>query len=114
VDQIQTATNQTVMATEEGSRTVDASTGLVQRTAQVFGEVVASISSAYKASEQISLNARQQSEAIGQVVAAMSSLRDGTRETATGISLTRSGLEQLYESSRGLKDMVGNGNGARG
>jgi methyl-accepting chemotaxis protein len=56
--------------------------------------------------QQISLNLKQQLDAIQQVVEAMNAINKGAKESAVGISQTRSGTEQLNKAARSLKQMV--------
>lgn len=106
VGEIQKATNTTVMATEEGGRTVDQGMMIAQNTSAAFAEVAESIDSASKSSQQISLNVRQQAVAVKQVVEAMKSIHTGARESATGISQIKSGVQVLNEAAQQLKVMM--------
>ncbi len=106
VQDIQKATNATVMATEEGTRTVDEGIRLVNRTGDAFNTSASSIGSTFESVQQITLNMKQQASAIRQVVDAMSSLNTGAKETAAGISQTRTGVITLVEAANNLKAMV--------
>lgn len=103
---IQKATNSTVMATEEGTKMVEEGAQFVQRTAEAFGGVVASVNKAFENAQLISLNVKQQSIAIQQVVEAMNSLEAGAKETASGLSQTKMGIQQLNKTALNLKIIV--------
>ncbi|AFZ11027.1 methyl-accepting chemotaxis sensory transducer [Crinalium epipsammum PCC 9333] len=89
---IQNATNTTVIVTDEGRKTVD--------------HIVDAINNIALNSTQISLNAKQQSVAIEQVVEAMNTLNRAAIETASGISQTKIGTQKLERAASELKAMV--------
>ena len=106
VEDIQKATNSTVMATEEGTKTVEESIYLVQNTGEAFNELASAIGSAFESVQQITLNVQQQAEAIKQVTEAMNSINMGTRDTTSGITQTKLGVQQINEAAKKLKTMV--------
>ena len=106
VDQIQKATNATVMATEEGTKTVEEGIRLAQNTVEAFNEVKDASHTATEAAHQTRLSVPQQVTAVKQVLASMDSLNTGARETADGIGQTRSGIENLREASLKLKAII--------
>jgi methyl-accepting chemotaxis protein len=103
---IQNATNSTVMATEEGTKTVEAGTHLTRRTAEVFDGLAESISNVSESSQQTLLNVKQQVAAVRQVVEAMDAINNGSKETATGITQTRIGVQQLNDAAESLQIIV--------
>lgn len=103
VEDIQKATNSTVMATEEGTKTVERTITLAHTTAGSFNSVSQSMHNVSTSAQQISLNVKQQAEAIRQVVVAMNELKIGTKESATGISQTKDGIKALNEAALKLK-----------
>lgn len=106
VAEIQKATNATVMATEEGGKTVDQGMMVAQNTAEAFAEVSEAVNNASQSSQQISLNVRQQAVAIKQVVEAMKSINTGAKETAAGISQVKTGTQVLNDAAQQLKSMI--------
>jgi hypothetical protein len=52
------------------------------------------------------LNVKQQSDAVNQVVEAMTSINAGAREAAAGTAQTKSTVEMLSESAQNLKAIV--------
>ncbi|MCC2670904.1 MAG: methyl-accepting chemotaxis sensory transducer [Armatimonadetes bacterium] len=106
VHQIQKATNATVMATEEGTKTVELGIRLAQRTVEAFDEVKEASNTASEAAQQMLLSVPQQVTAVKQVLASMDSLNTGARETAAGIGQTRIGSENLREAALKLKAMI--------
>jgi methyl-accepting chemotaxis protein len=106
VDQIQKATNATVMATEEGTKTVEQGIRLAQKTVEAFNEVKDASNTASEAAQQMRLSVPQQVTAVRQVLASMDSLNTGARETADGIGQTRIGSENLRETALKLKSII--------
>lgn len=106
VQDIQNAINSTVMATDEGSKTVEEGVRIAQETATAFAGVTDAVNNVVINSQQISLNVKQQAMAIQQVVTAMNSLNTAAQETAGGISQVRQGTERLNEAAQTLQMVV--------
>jgi methyl-accepting chemotaxis protein len=103
---IQKATNSTVMATEEGTKTVDRGLQLAQSTGETFRQLAASARNLSQSVQQINLNVKQQASAVVQVVEAMNSLNAAARETAAGIAQTKVTVDLLNDSAQRLKSIV--------
>jgi methyl-accepting chemotaxis protein len=106
VSEIQRAINSTVMVAEEGTKTVKVGVHIAQETDQAFAGVADAVSKVVLNNQQISLNLKQQVDAMQQVVEAMDTINKGSKETATGISQIKSGTEDLNNSAQVLKQMV--------
>jgi methyl-accepting chemotaxis protein len=92
VSDIHHATNATVMATEEGTKTVSALAG--------------SIAGVFESTQQTLLNVRQQVAAVGQVVTAMNDIQRGAVETAAGIAQTKRAITYLTKIAQTLQATV--------
>jgi hypothetical protein len=103
---IQNATNATVMATEEGTKTVEQGTYQTHRTAEVFEGLAAAITNVFESSQQTLLNVKQQVAAVRQVVEAMDAINNGSKETTSGIAQTRVGVQQLNDAAQSLQILV--------
>ncbi|MEM6253193.1 MAG: methyl-accepting chemotaxis protein [Cyanobacteria bacterium P01_D01_bin.156] len=106
VSNIQKSINETVMVTEEGTKTVKIGVKISKRTESAFGDIKDSVSQVVLNNQQVSLNLKQQVDAIQQVVNAMEVINRGTKETATGLNQTRQGTERLNEAAMYLKKVV--------
>ncbi|MEG4106618.1 methyl-accepting chemotaxis protein [Microcoleus sp. S13_C5] len=106
VADIQKAINSTVMVTDEGTKTVESGVNIASETAVAFAGVANAINNVVLSSQQISLNAKQQSIAIEQVVQAMNSLNQAAAQTACGISQTKVGTQKLNEAALDLKAVL--------
>lgn len=106
VGDIQSATNSTVMATEEGTKTVDLGMRLTQEAASAFSEVATALQDTQQSARQVSFNIKEQVAAVRQVVDAMESLNNGAREVSTAIAQTREDIERLDQTARDLSAVV--------
>jgi methyl-accepting chemotaxis protein len=106
VSEIQSAINSTVMVTDEGTKTVTAGVQIAKTTDQAFAGVADAVNTVVLNNQQISLNLKQQVDAIQQVVQAMDTINQGAKETATGINQTKVGTQQLNETALDLQQMV--------
>ena len=103
---IQNATNATVMAMEEGAKTLGAGAHQTHRTADAFDRLAASITTVSESAQQTSLNVKQQVAAVGQVVEAMTEIQRGAAETAAGIAQTKRVIAHLNEVAQALRATV--------
>ena len=106
VGEIQRATNATVMATEEGGKTVAQGIVVTRKTADTFRNLSEAVRTTSESSKQISLNVRQQSAAIKQVVVAMQSINTGAAESKAGISQVKTGIDTLNTAAIALKGLI--------
>ncbi|HEY9603244.1 MAG TPA: methyl-accepting chemotaxis protein [Allocoleopsis sp.] len=106
VSEIQSAINSTVMVTDEGTKTVAAGVQTAQKTNQAFAGVADAVNKVVLNNQQISLNLKQQVDAMQQVVEAMETINKGAKETASGIGQTKIGTSQLNEAALVLKRIV--------
>jgi hypothetical protein len=89
VADIHNATNASVMATEEGTKTVS--------------ELAGSITAVFESTQQTLLNVSQQVAAVGQVVTVMNDLKRGAMETAAGIAQTKRVITHLTDVAQTLQ-----------
>lgn len=106
ISDIQKATNATILKTEEGTRVVEEVSGYARNVDKVFNSLSEAANTVYENTQQVSMTAKQQSTAIGQVIEAMNALNMGARETSAGISQTKAGIEQLNSVNQNLMRMV--------
>ncbi|MEO5353623.1 MAG: methyl-accepting chemotaxis protein [Magnetococcus sp. XQGC-1] len=106
VVKIQQATSATVQVAEAGSKSVRAGIVITRNTAKSFQTLGDAVGSVSQGAQQISLNVRQQSVAIRQVVEAMKTINEGSRESALGISQVKTGIQTLHEAAQTLRSMI--------
>lgn len=106
VSSIQKTVNATVMVTDEGSKTVKTNVQIAKRTDAAFEEVKEAVNQVVLNNQQVSLNLKQQVDAITQVVDAMDVINRGAKETASGLTQTRAGTDQLNDAAVDLQQMM--------
>lgn len=106
VRDLQKATNSTVMATEEGTKTVDRTSEIAGEAATAFSQLAASMNTTYESTQQAILSVRQQLAAAGQVTEAMASLNSAAEETAQGMATAKVGVERLRDMANRLESLT--------
>lgn len=106
VTEVQKATNATVMATEEGGKSVNQGMTVTQHTADTFRDVADAVRVASEGAQQISMHVRQQSTAIKQVVESMRMLNTGAKKSESGISQVKTGIQTLNHAAKTLREML--------
>lgn len=109
VNQIQKATNATVMTAEEGSKRVDLTIHTAQESMSTVHHIVGTLEEMVMNTQQIVLNLRQQSIGIRQVSDASGSINSGMKESQTGLGQVREGVKRLQGMGEGLRQMVSEG-----
>jgi methyl-accepting chemotaxis protein len=99
VSEIQSATQGSIVATEQGSREVDKWRETINLTADAFAEIIGMIEKTSEASMQISLATHQQTSANDQVVA-------GMRQVAETVRISAAQMKESSTSAVELKGMV--------
>jgi CHASE3 domain sensor protein len=106
IDQIRTAVNAAVMATESGSKAVEAG-------ARQFGEVTATfrrisdlLGNTTEAAKEIELSTKQQSTAVEQVNIAVANVAQAARESEASSSQVLQTVAELTDLSRGLGRLI--------
>lgn len=108
VDQIRTAVNTTVVATEVGSKAVDAGTRQFVEAATSFDKIAELVRSTTEATKEIELSIRQQKGGVEQVSTAISSATQGAREQEVAATQTLQSASQLELLSKDLAKIVRN------
>ncbi|MFW6021793.1 MAG: methyl-accepting chemotaxis protein [Guyparkeria sp.] len=106
VNQVKKVTDTTVMSMEAGTRSVDETVETGREAGTAFEQARTSVLDITENTEQIAMTARQQSDAISQVLEAMHSLRDGADESTQGIGEIRAGIRQLQDMIQELKTRI--------
>lgn len=103
---IQKATTAAVMATEQGSKAVDAG----MRQANLAGEAIRTLSetitSAAQAATQINASSQQQLIGVDQVAVAMDNILQASKQNATGTQQADAGARNLADLGQKLKSVV--------
>lgn len=106
IDDVRGAVNTTVMATETGSKAVDAGAKQVADVASSFRRIVDLVGTTTEASREIELSTKQQTSAVEQVNSAIANVAQATRETEASASQTLQTAQELTSLSRELSRLV--------
>jgi methyl-accepting chemotaxis protein len=107
VDQVRAATNTTLMATEDGSKAVDAGYRQVGEVAQAFRQIAGQVETTSEASREIELGTKQQSTAVEQVTFAISDAAQAAKETEASARQNLETSSMLAGLARDLSRLVG-------
>ncbi len=105
-EDIQTAINKTVMVTDEGTKTVNEGIDLAQSTAATFAGVTDAINNVFLNSQQISTSAKQQAVSIQAVLNSMTTISQGSQESAVGMHQVKMTTRELTQVADELKAAV--------
>lgn len=94
---IQAAINRTVMVTDRGTKTVKEGIELAENTAATFIGVTDAVNNVFLNSQQISSSAKQQATAIHQVLGAMTTISEGSQESAVGMHRVKTFTRELNQ-----------------
>jgi methyl-accepting chemotaxis protein len=103
---IEKATSAAVMATEQGSKAVEAGT---QRSAQAGDSIrtlATTISETAQAAMQISASSRQQATGMDQIAVAMENIKQASAQNVAGTKQSETSAQNLHELGQKLKHLV--------
>jgi methyl-accepting chemotaxis protein len=106
VEDVRSAVNTTVMATEAGSKAVDVGTGQVIEMATAFRQIASLVGTTTDAAREIELSTKQQATAVEQVNLAITTAAGATRETEASAGQILQTASQLTELSTSLLAIV--------
>jgi len=104
--EIQRATNNAVMVTEEGSKGVDEGQTLVNRAGESIRELAKAIEEAAFAAMQIAASTRQQTIGVDQLTVAMRTIKHATAEAISSTTQVESSAKRLQEASRRVNEAL--------
>ena len=104
ITEIQSATNSSVEATEQGTREVERWKESIRLSSEAFSEIIETIERTSEASTQISLATHQQTSANEQVVQAMRQIEEMVRVTASKMKESSASASQLREMAGTLQE----------
>ena len=106
IDDVRSAVNTTVMATETGSKAVDSGSGQFSEVTAAFKQIAALVATTTEAAREIELSTKQQSSAVEQVNVAIAGVAQTTRESEASSGQTLETVSQLASLSRDLLRLV--------
>lgn len=106
IDDVRGAVNTTVMATETGSKAVDASARHFDEVTSTFTRIAGLVVTTTDAAREIELSTKQQATAVEQLNVALSNTAQASRETEASSGQTSQTATELAEMSRELLRLV--------
>jgi len=106
IDDVRSAVNTTVMATETGSKAVDAGTRQFADVAAGFKQISGLVQTTTEAAREIELSTKQQSSAVEQVNVAIGSVAQASTEMETSVRQTLQTVSQLAALSTDLLRII--------
>ncbi len=106
IEDIRAAVNATVMATETGSKTVDAGAQRFEALQAEFARIGELVASTMEAGKEIELSTKQQASAVEQVNVAISNVAQATKETEASSAQTLQTASELTTLSNELSSLV--------
>jgi methyl-accepting chemotaxis protein len=106
IDDVRSAVNTTVMATETGSKTVDAGSRQFGEVATTFQQIAGLVTTAAEAAREIKLSTKQQTTAVEQVKVAISNVAQASKETEASSGQTLQTASQLASLSKDLLRLI--------
>jgi methyl-accepting chemotaxis protein len=103
---IQNGINSTVMATEEGTKVVDAGVHLAAQTQEVIGQLTGVIDESAQAATQMVAGGRQQASGIEQIALAMQNINQATVQSLASTRQAEKAAQDLNEVARSLTETV--------
>jgi len=106
IDDVRSAVNTTVMATETGSKAVDAGSRQFGDVATTFKAIANLVATTSEAAREIELSTKQQSSAVEQVNVAIASVTQASVETETSAGQTLQTVSQMTALSQDLLRII--------
>ena len=103
---VQKAVGQTVMATEQGTKSVEAGTDLAARSGAVIESLAAGVANAAESATQISVSSQQQMAGMDQVVPAMESIKQASDQNVLGTQQAQLAARGLHELGQNLNQLI--------
>ena len=106
IDEIQKATNSTIMVTEEGTKAVDQASTLVDKVHDSFNSIMGTVEETSRTAKEITLSTQQQTSACEQMADTMAEVRDVAQQVAGSARETEKAIGEILELAGKLQNMV--------
>jgi methyl-accepting chemotaxis protein len=107
IEEIQKATNATIMLTEEGTKGVDGANTLVGRISEELAQIITMVQETTGAAREIKLSTQQQTTASEQMAETIAEVRDVATQVAASAQETTQSIAELTGLAERLKNLVG-------
>jgi len=106
INEIQSATNATIMVTEEGSKAVDSASSLVDKVDRSFALLMGVVDNTARAAREITSSTRQQTSACQQIAETMSEVREVAHQVAESAVETERTVADITRLAEALRQIV--------
>jgi methyl-accepting chemotaxis protein len=107
IEEIQKATNSTIMVTEEGIKAVDSAAHLVDKVQLSFGSIIGLVEETALSAKEITLSTQQQTSACEQMADTMNEVRDVAQQVAGSARETERAISEIISQVEILQKMTG-------
>jgi methyl-accepting chemotaxis protein len=106
IEEIQRATNNTIMVTEEGTKAVDSASSLVDKVQSSFSSINEMVRETSRSAKEITLSTQQQTSACEQMAETMTEVRDVAQQVALSARETERAITEIMDLAERMKDLT--------
>ena len=106
IDEIQKATNHSILLTEDGTKGVDSASNLVANISETLTKIDSMVLETTHAAREIKLSTQQQTTASDQMAHTIAEVRDVANQVASSAEETAEAIAELTDLANRLKDLV--------
>jgi methyl-accepting chemotaxis protein len=106
IDEIQKATNSTIMVTEDGTKAVDSASQLVDKVQLSFDSIIGLVEETARSAKEITLSTQQQTSACEQMAETMTEVRDVAQQVAGSAKETERAISEIIALSEKLQALA--------
>ena len=106
IEEIQKATNSTVMVTEEGTKGVDSASALVDKVQLTFFTIMPMVEETFRAARDITEATQQQTASCEMMATAMNQVREVAKEAELNAMVTESSIAEIMALTDKLKNQI--------
>jgi methyl-accepting chemotaxis protein len=103
IEEIQKATNSTIMVTEEGTKAVDSASHLVDKVQLSFDSIIGLVEETARSAKEITFSTQQQTSACEQMAETMTEVRDVAQQVAGSARETERAISEIIALSEKLQ-----------
>jgi methyl-accepting chemotaxis protein len=109
IEEIQRATNNTIVVTEEGTKAVDNASTLVDKVQLSFSQILQMVGDTSMTAKEISFSTQQQTSACEQMAETMADVRDVAQQVALSAKETERAIAEIMDLTGNLKSLTEDG-----
>ena len=103
IEEIQKATNSTIMVTEEGTKAVDSASHLVDKVQLSFDSIIGLVEETARSAKEITFSTQQQTSACEQMAETMTEVRDVAQQVAGSARETERAISEIIALTEKLQ-----------